>query len=234
MCVSPILLILQWCLLGCLWLQHLLYQVFCPVVLMAKEKAPVVSFKGEKKKGKENKILIYMFSHLIIYFMFVVSLGQIFHLHSFKNHFWDFTHAVINNAFLVLMSNGWVWENLVKVQAGFTSFLNPFRTFLNIFFFHPFLRILEHITKVDQKKKKSHRCYKLLSHSSHNHWMVLGTSQNHILCGNKQNETFVLYCPLGNLPSQPCLNICKMEYDPKYDTGSQSCCCFDCRIGCGA
>lgn len=154
MCVSPILLILQWCLLGCLWLQHLLYQVFCPVVLMAKEKAPVVSFKGEKKKGKENKILIYMFSHLIIYFMFVVSLGQIFHLHSFKNHFWDFTHAVINNAFLVLMSNGWVWENLVKVQAGFTSFLNPFRTFLNIFFFHPFLRILEHITKVDQKKKK--------------------------------------------------------------------------------
>lgn len=43
-----------------------------------------------------------MFSHLIIYFM----LGQIFHFNSFKNPFWDFTHAVINNAFLVLMSNG--------------------------------------------------------------------------------------------------------------------------------
>lgn len=69
---------------------------------MAKEEAPV-SFKGGEKK---IQFLIYMFSHLIIYFMLAVSLGQIFHSNSFKNPLWDFTHAIINNAFLVLMSNG--------------------------------------------------------------------------------------------------------------------------------
>lgn len=83
-----------------------------------------------------------MFPCLIIYFMLVVSLGQIFHLNSFKNPFCDFTHAIINNAFLVLMSSGWVWENLIKVQAGFTSFLNAFRTFLNIFYLFIFLMAL--------------------------------------------------------------------------------------------
>ena len=67
---------------GYLSLQHLLLRVLCPVLLTAKEKAPV-SFKGEKKKKIET--LIYMFSHLIIYFILAVSLGQIFHSNVSKN-----------------------------------------------------------------------------------------------------------------------------------------------------
>lgn len=72
---------------------------------MAKEKL-LFPLKEDKKKKKKIPLLIYMFSHLIICFMLAVSLGHIFHVNSFKSPFWDFTHAVINNAFLVLMSNG--------------------------------------------------------------------------------------------------------------------------------
>lgn len=71
---------------------------------MNKQKAPV-SFKGKKKTHTDSNFDLHV-SPLIIYFMLAISLGQIFHLNSFKNPFWDFTHAVINNAFLVLMSNG--------------------------------------------------------------------------------------------------------------------------------
>ena len=68
---------------GHLSLQHLLLRVLCPVLLMTKEKAPV-SFKGGKKK-KKIETLIYMFSHLIIYFTLAVSLGQISHSNVSKN-----------------------------------------------------------------------------------------------------------------------------------------------------
>jgi hypothetical protein len=54
-----------------------MYQAFCPILLIAREKAPVSS-EGERKK--EIHISIYMFSHLIIYFLLAVSLGQIFSL----------------------------------------------------------------------------------------------------------------------------------------------------------
>lgn len=164
--------------------------------------------------------------------MLAISLGQIFHLNSFKNPFWDFTHAVINNAFLVLMSNGWVWENLIKVQTGFTSFLNPFRTFLNIF--AALSQDFGAYHKSRPKKKKSHHCYKLLSHSCHNHWVVFKPHKTtHCVATNTMRHLFCIVL-LGNLPSHPCLNICEMESNPKYDTGSQSCCCFDCRLCCGA
>lgn len=166
-----------------------------------------------------------MFSHLIIYFM----LGQIFHFNSFKNLFWDFTHGVINNALLVLMSNGWVWENLIKVQTGFTSFLSPFRTFLNI----SFAALSQDFGACHKsRQKKCHRCCKLLSHFSHNEWMVFGTSLNQCVATNTMRHLFHIVL-LGNLPSHPCSNICDMECNPKYDTGSQNC-CLGCWLCCGA
>lgn len=78
--------------------------------------------------------------------------------------------------------------------------------FIYLFFWWPFLRILKHVTEVDpSSSQKSHCCHKLLSHSCHNHWIACGTSQNHILCGRKHNETFVLHCTTWQLALLPLL-----------------------------
>lgn len=88
----------------------------------------------QRREKKKIHILIYMFSQLIIYFPPAVSLGQIFHsiLSRIPS---GISHMLLQ----IMLSLFWCqtaewWETLIKVQAGFTSFLNPFRTFLNISF----------------------------------------------------------------------------------------------------
>ena len=152
-----------------------------------------------------------MFSHLIIYFM----LGRIFHFNSFKNPFWDFTHAVINNALLVLMSNGWVWENLIKVQTGFTSFLSPLRTFLNI----SFAALSQDFGACHKSRQKKmppllQIAVTFQSQSLDGFWNLTKP-----VCGNKHNETFVSHCATWQLALTPLLKYLHMECNPSYDTG---------------
>lgn len=123
------------------------------------------------------------------------------------------------------------WENLIKVQTGFTSFLNPFRGHFWIFLLQPFLRILKHVTNVDQKKKSLllQITVTFQSQSLDGFW----TSQNHMLHGNQHNETFVLYCATWQFALTPLLKHLWDGMWSQYDTGSQNC-CSDCQICRGA
>lgn len=161
--------------------------------------------------GKKDSHLIYMCSRLIIYFLLVVVSRQIFYFNSFKNSFWDFTHAVINNVFLVLMSNGWAVgqsnTSSGRVHKFFKTHLEHFWTFLQ----QPFLRILEHVTKVDKTVAiVTNYCHILLTVTQ---WLWSNTTLHTVRQPTQWDICFAIML-LGNLPSHPCLNICKMEYNP--------------------
>lgn len=120
------------------------------------------------------------------------------------------------------------WEHLIKVQTGFTSFLNPFRTFLSISF-ATFSQEFGscHKSAPPQNKKKA----TLVTEYCRIPVTVTGwfwISQHHILCVTNTMRYLSCVVQLGSWPSHSCLNICEMESDPKYDMGSQNC-CSDCQ-----
>lgn len=153
----------------------------------------------QRREKKKIHILIYMFSQLIIYFPPAVSLGQIFHsiLSRIPS---GISHMLLQ----IMLSLFWCqtaewWETLIKVQAGFTSFLNPFRTFLNI----SFAALSQDLGACHKSWPKNKNLKKRESMPPLLQIIVtfqtqsldgLGTSQNHILWGNNHKEVFVLYC----------------------------------------
>ena len=126
------------------------------------------------------------------------------------------------------------WELLIKVQTGFTSFLNPLRTYPSICFatFSEEFGSCHKSGPPKNKKKEPPWLQNTVAFQSQSPG-GLG-SHNTTYCA-ATNTMRYLSCvvQLGSWPPHSCLNICEMESDPKYDMGSQNC-CSDCQTHSGA
>lgn len=87
------------------------------------------------------------------------------------------------------------WEHLIKVQTGFTSYLNPFRTFLSISF-TTFSQDFGSCHKSGPQKNKKKEPPWLQNTVTFQPQSLGGfwISDHHILCSDKHNEIFVLGC----------------------------------------